>query len=172
MFNIPHPGTIPQSKSKVGSPKDGKSTNYKSPSDKDHYNNWVRSKGASSPYQIRYNKKKITPSPPHDPMTNELLSDLAKRRIKKIMDQKKRVDSGLRKKEEKIVEKSKEEGHTVKKWRLKEEPSVNLNLKRVSRKRERNLTAEERPVFSYNRKTKSKSIFHERNPVLNQALHT
>ena len=148
----------------------------KSNLDKDHYNNWVRSKGLSSPYQIKLNKPKKTKkslAAPHDPLTNEIISDLAKRRIKKILDQKKRVDSGLSRNQQPTQNKmAANVNPEVTKWKLRDEMSVNLNLENVSKKRSHKADGNKRPTFSYNKKTKSKSVFHERNPILNQALNT
>ena len=175
MFDIPPPGGFnPKPPSNPEKNKE-KPKATKPGFEKEHYNNWVRSKGASSPYQIKYKKKKEkAPPPSHDPLMNELLPELAKRRIKKILDQKKRVDSGLRRKSGPEEEKApvEREDTIPQKWRLKDEPVVNLNLTNVGKKSKRSNTAENSPVFSYKKKTKSKSIFHERNPVVNQALNT
>ena len=189
MFDIPPPGTFPKKKT-LRNPDGGKRKKQPAPEfEMEHYNNWVRSKGTSSPYQVKYKKKKEKERspPPHDPLSNEMISDLARRRIKKILDQKKRVDSGLRKKQlpDEDSNPAPNDESSLKKWRLKEEPGVNLNLANMAQKRKRPGTAKartvaassltsisDRPVFSYNKKTKSKSIFHERNPVINQALNS
>ena len=174
MFDVPAPGTFTtKAQPQPEQNKEDKSKGLKQGFEKEHYNNWVRSKGASSPYQIKYKKKKEKkPLPPHDPLTNQLLSDLAKRRIKKILDQKKRVDSGFQRKPNPTEEEQpKSEDNSLKKWRLKDEPIVNLNLENVGKKSKQNSTKEKRPVFSYKKKTKSKSVFHERNPTVRQALY-
>ncbi|XP_076825498.1 uncharacterized protein LOC143471049 [Clavelina lepadiformis] len=151
---------------------------------REHYEKWMRSNGTSSPYQIKYNRKKkkkkggkqLTPSPPHDPLTNELISNLAKRRIRKILDQKKRVDSGLGQKtnQKQIEEKETEKvsSDAPRRWRLRQDYNQPPMESSKSRKKiTMSSDRDKRPVFSYRRKTNSKSVFHERNPVINQAMN-
>lgn len=158
------------------SPEKMRNTSKSNALDKDHYNDWVRSKGLSSPYQVKINKpKKASKSqlPPHDPLTNEIISDLAKRRIKKILNRKKRVDSGMGQNRDapptKVASRTSDE---VKKWRLKEDARDEGNLKSASKKDSKKTPDNKRPTFTFNKKTKSKSIYHERNPVVNQALNS
>nr|XP_026690601.1 uncharacterized protein LOC101243021 isoform X2 [Ciona intestinalis] len=136
------------------------------------YNTWVRTGKKAPPRSNTVKKVKKPQIPIHDPMSNEFISDLAKRRIKKIMDQKKRVDTGLRSKRSSSTVPADDENTKtaeIRKWRLNE--NLSSNEEKSIKPTPPKLAVEERPKFTYNRKSKTKSVYNERNPVVRQALN-
>ncbi|XP_078486234.1 uncharacterized protein LOC101243021 [Ciona intestinalis] len=175
MFDIPtSTGTDVRKSESETKNKPVASTKKDAAADKERkmYNNWVRTGKKAHPRSSTVRKIKKPQIPIHEPMSNEFISDLAKRRIKKIMDQKKRVDTGLRSKRRNSTLPADDENTKtveIRKWRLNE--NLSSNEEKPIKPTPPKLAVEERPKFTYNRKSKTKSVYNERNPVVRQALN-
>jgi len=161
---------------------------------RDSYNRWVRTKhsdgNVASTFKLNAKlspKKKDKSHPKHDPMADTLIPELAKRRIQRILDQKREVDTGLGKNRPRSaapssLTKDRKTFENVRQWKLpenfpadREQNNAKTVGSRNSNRQVDDAAAKEgdhcdRPVFSYNPKTKSKSVFFERNPVVRRAL--
>lgn len=146
------------------------------------YNRWVRS--SHSGRKKRKNRKRTERNstgelPPHNHTDNELISKLAKRRIDIILANKKSVDTGLNRRPATASMKSKSKStgsdSTHRKWKLRDDniiqPAVTFapSKKGSSSSRSSSRSDEERPKFSYRKKSPA-GPRHERNPVVREAV--
>lgn len=134
------------------------------------YDKWVRSN--NTPEVKRKKTKRDTNTNQHNPLDNELISELAKRRIKNILNSQKRVDSGIGRPKTapakiKTNSTENEKEGTKYKWRLRDADAAAQNHAKIKKKTEEN----SRPKFSFIKKTSSKSTAYDRNPVLRRALY-
>lgn len=165
--------------------------------DRESYDKWVRSensltqkdptinrkksrrKTSSSPNQTHIPKQNI---PEHNHKDNDMITELAKRRIETILASRKQVDSGRSSRRQRRVASGRSRSNrdvtniSSKKWKLRDDDIIKGNREENAAS-QRNVgsssssSGDDRPTFSFSRKAKSKSPSHERNPVIRRALN-
>nr|XP_039268599.1 serine/arginine repetitive matrix protein 1-like isoform X1 [Styela clava] len=159
------------------------------------YDKWVRSTTPVTNGSSKKNGKKSKKSrknnqprlPPHNHSDNDLISNLAKRRIESILASRKKVDTGLKRRPKSgangLRNPSPPTGNrtdpTTRKWRLRDDDIIRPQIKSSSQNSlgtHSNASSsssnggDRRPKFTFSPKTKSRSTRHYRNPVIREAM--